>query len=99
MKTSAFVTFTRFLGRCYDTKTEITGHSFRAMARTLLAERLGYQPEVIEHQLAHKVPDALGTAYNRTNYIDDRRRMMTAWANYLDGLKTGDKTTKSPTAN
>jgi len=39
----------------YDTKTEITGHGFRAMARTLLAERLGFQPEVIEHQLAHKV--------------------------------------------
>ena len=71
----------------YDTKNEITGHGFRAMARTLLAERLGYQPEVIEHQLAHKVPDALGTAYNRTKFIDDRRKMMTVWADYLDDLK------------
>jgi len=72
----------------YDTKTEITGHGFRAMARTMLAERLKMPPEVIEHQLAHKVPDALGTAYNRTKFYDDRRRMMSAWADYLDGLRT-----------
>ena len=44
----------------YDTKAEITGHGFRAMARTMLAEQLHYPPEVIEHQLAHKVPDTLG---------------------------------------
>ena len=72
----------------YDTKTEITGHGFRAMARTLLAERLRVPEAVIEHQLAHKVPDTLGTAYNRTKFIDDRRQMMQAWANYLDGLRT-----------
>ena len=71
----------------YDTKTEITGHGFRAMARTLLAERLDWQPEVIEHQLAHKVPDALGMAYNRTKYLDQRKEMMQAWADYLDGLR------------
>jgi integrase len=71
----------------YDTKTEITGHGFRAMARTLLAERLRFPENVIEHQLAHKVPDALGTAYNRTKFIDDRRRMMQSWADYLDELK------------
>lgn len=73
----------------YDTKTEITAHGFRAMARTMLAERLGYPPEVIEHQLAHKVPDTLGTAYNRTKYLDQRREMMQAWADYLDGLREG----------
>jgi len=72
----------------YNTKTEITGHGFRAMARTLLAERLRFPENVIEHQLAHKVPDALGMAYNRTKFIDDRRRMMSAWADYLDELKT-----------
>jgi integrase len=71
----------------YDTKTEITGHGFRAMARTMLAERLNYPPEVIEHQLAHRVPDSLGTAYNRTKYLPQRREMMQAWADYLDGLK------------
>ncbi|MBC8641168.1 integrase arm-type DNA-binding domain-containing protein [Caballeronia sp. EK] len=71
----------------FDTKTEITGHGFRAMARTILHEHLRFPGEVIEHQLAHKVPDALGTAYNRTKFIDDRIRMMQAWADYLDALK------------
>lgn len=71
----------------FDTKTEITGHGFRAMARTILHERLRFPAEVIEHQLAHKVPDALGAAYNRTKFIDDRIAMMQAWADYLDRLK------------
>ena len=69
----------------YDTKTEITGHGFRAMARTILAEELHQKPEVIEHQLAHKVPDALGSAYNRTKFLKERRAMMQLWADYLDG--------------
>lgn len=73
----------------YDTKTEITGHGFRAMARTILAEELDYPGEVIEHQLAHKVPDALGTAYNRTKFLKQRKEMMQAWADYLDKLKAG----------
>ncbi|QBR40571.1 DUF4102 domain-containing protein [Kerstersia gyiorum] len=73
----------------YDTRTEITGHGFRAMARTILHEELGHKPEVIEHQLAHKVPDALGAAYNRTKFIKERRVMMQAWADYLDTLRTG----------
>jgi integrase len=73
----------------FDTKTEITGHGFRAMARTILHEQLRFPSEVIEHQLAHKVPDALGTAYNRTRFIDDRVAMMQRWADYLDDLKAG----------
>lgn len=73
----------------FDTKTEITGHGFRAMARTILHEHLHFPGEVIEHQLAHKVPDALGSAYNRTKFINDRIRMMQAWADYLDALKAG----------
>ncbi|MFP3433584.1 integrase arm-type DNA-binding domain-containing protein [Paraburkholderia sp. SIMBA_061] len=73
----------------YDTKTEITGHGFRAMARTILHEELHFKPEVIEHQLAHKVPDALGTAYNRTRFLKDRRAMMQQWADYLEELKAG----------
>ena len=72
----------------YDTKTEITGHGFRAMARTILHERLRFPAEVIEHQLAHKVPDALGAAYNRTKFIDDRTKMMQSWADYIDQLKS-----------
>ena len=76
----------------YDTQNEITAHGFRAMARTLLAERLQQPENVIEHQLAHKVPDALGTAYNRTKFLDQRKNMMQLWADYLDDLKTGNFT-------
>ena len=73
----------------YDTKTEITGHGFRAMARTILHEELHVKPEVIEHQLAHQVADALGTAYNRTKFLKERKSMMQLWADYLDKLKVG----------
>ncbi len=73
----------------YDTKTEITGHGFRAMARTILHEELGVDRDVIEHQLAHRVPDALGEAYNRTKFLKDRKAMMQKWADYLDRLKAG----------
>ena len=73
----------------YDTRTEITGHGFRAMARTILHQDLGIAPEVIEHQLAHRVPYTLGTAYNRTKFLPARRAMMQKWANYLDKLKLG----------
>jgi integrase len=68
---------------------EMTAHGFRAMARTLLHERLGVAPEVIEAQLAHAVPDTLGRAYNRTEFLDQRRAMMQTWADYLDQLKRG----------
>jgi len=70
-------------------KEEMCGHGFRAMARTILHETLGFAPEPIEHQLAHRVPDALGRSYNRTKFLDERRRMMQTWAHYLEGLKTG----------
>lgn len=72
----------------FDTRTEITGHGFRAIARTLLHERLGVDPQIIEHQLAHRVPDALGNAYNRTRFIEQRKEMMQIWADYLDELKS-----------
>jgi len=71
-------------------KEEHTAHGFRASARTMLAERLGFDPLVIEAQLAHAVPDALGTAYNRTKYLDQRTAMMQAWADYLDKLAAGN---------
>lgn len=73
----------------YDTRTEITGHGFRAMARTILHEELHQKPEVIEHQLAHSVADALGTAYNRTKFLKERKAMMQLWADYLDKIKAG----------
>lgn len=75
----------------YDTQTQITGHGFRAMARTILHERLNIDPHIIEHQLAHKVPDALGAAYNRTKFIEQRKLMMQQWADYLDEIKAGAK--------
>ena len=72
-----------------DTKNELTGHGWRAVARTLLHEHLGYDPHVIEHQLAHAVPDALGTSYNRTKFLKERKAMMQRWADYLDALRKG----------
>lgn len=74
----------------------MTGHGFRAMARTILHEELHIKPEVIEHQLAHKVPDALGTAYNRTRFMKERREMMQRWADYLDELKGGARVLPFP---
>ena len=71
-----------------DTHEELTGHGFRAMARTILDEVMGFRPELIEHQLAHAVRDPLGRAYNRTTYLPERKAMMQAWADYLDALRT-----------
>ena len=68
---------------------EMTGHGFRAMARTVLDEVLGFRPDFIEHQLAHAVRDPLGRAYNRTTHLKERREMMQVWADYLDALKAG----------
>lgn len=69
----------------------MTAHGFRATARTMIAERLSIAPEVIEAQLAHSVADALGRAYNRTQFIAQRKDMMQAWADYLDQLRAGAK--------
>jgi integrase len=80
----------------YDTQTQITGHGFRAMARTILHERLGIDPHIIEHQLAHSVPDNLKGAYNRTKFIEQRVVMMQQWADYLDELKAGAKIVHLP---
>lgn len=68
---------------------EMVGHGFRAMARTILDEVLGFRPDYIEHQLGHEVKDPNGRAYNRTAHLAERQKMMQAWANYLDKLKTG----------
>ena len=70
-------------------KDEMTGHGFRATARTITAERLGIAPEVIEAQLAHAVRDALGRAYNRTSFVEPRRDMMVKWVDYLDQVRRG----------
>lgn len=74
----------------YNTTSEMTGHGFRATARTILDEVLGWKKDVIEAQLAHSVSDSLGRAYNRTEFKEQRRKMLQAWADYLDGLRGGD---------
>ncbi len=76
----------RYMGYSQE---EMTGHGFRAMARTMLDEILGVRPDFIEHQLAHAVKDPNGRAYNRTAHLEERRKMMQQWADYLDLLKTG----------
>jgi len=70
-------------------KDEMSGHGFRAMARTILDEVLGFRPDYIEHQLAHAVRDPNGRAYNRTAHLPERKKMMQDWADYLDKLKAG----------
>jgi integrase len=69
------------------TNEQMTPHGFRAMARTILDEILGYRIDWIEHQLAHAVIDANGRAYNRTSHLEGRKQMMQCWADYLDGLR------------
>ncbi len=70
-------------------KDEIVGHGFRAMARTILDEHLEFRPDIVEQQLAHAVRDPQGRAYNRTAHMSERRKMMQAWADYLEGLAAG----------
>ncbi len=72
-------------------KATMTGHGFRAMARTILDEQLEFRPEFIEHQLAHAVRDPNGRAYNRTSHVAERRKMMQTWADLLDALRAGGK--------
>jgi len=68
-------------------KDEMSGHGFRAMARTILDEVLGVRIDWIEHQLAHAVRDANGRAYNRTAHLPERHKMMQQWADWLDEQK------------
>lgn len=86
MSENAILAALRSLG---VTKQEMSGHGFRAMARTLLDEELKVRPDLIEHQLAHAVKDPLGRAYNRTQFLEERHQMMQQWADYLDELKGG----------
>jgi len=76
----------RYMG--IDTKTQHTAHGFRAMARTLLAER-GWSKEYLERQLCHKQADDTIAAYAREKHLPERTEMMQAWADYLDQLRDG----------
>jgi integrase len=86
MSENAVLAAMRDLGITADT---MSGHGFRAMARTMLDEVLGFPPHIIEQQLAHAVKDPLGRAYNRTAHLPERKKMMQAWSDYLDKLKAG----------
>ena len=86
MSENAVLAAMRSLGIGSD---EMSGHGFRAVARTILDEVLGIRPDFIEHQLAHAVRDPNGRAYNRTVHLAERHKMMQLWADYLDKLKSG----------
>ncbi|MEQ9208386.1 MAG: hypothetical protein RLN96_00890, partial [Pseudomonadales bacterium] len=78
----------------------MTGHGFRAMARTILGEVLGFRPELIEQQLGNTVEGDASQLTNKSTHLRERKKMMQAWADYLDRLKTGSdepKTKKKPT--
>jgi len=103
---------TRGDGRCMSENTvraalrglgygndDMTAHGFRAMARTLIAERLSsVSPEVIEAQLAHGKSGPLGMAYDRAAFMAQRRAMMVEWADYLDRLRDGSTVIPIPAA-
>ena len=84
MSDNAVLSAFRTLGIDKDT---MCGHGWRATARTMLEEELGYDYTLIDHQLAHVVRDPLGRAYNRTTHLKERAEMMNRWADYLDELR------------
>ena len=86
MSDNAILVAMRSLGISKDL---MSGHGFRAMARTILDEVLDVRTDLLEHQLAHAVRDPNGEAYNRAKYLPERRKMMQQWADYLDKLKAG----------
>lgn len=73
---------------------DTVAHGFRALARTTIREELGYDSEVIEKQLAHKTRNPLGEAYDRTQFLPQRKKMMQAWADYIDIVAAGGKVIK-----
>lgn len=73
---------------------KMVAHGFRALARTLIREKLGYDSEAIEKQLAHKTRNPLGEAYDRTQFLKERKSMMQEWADYIDALSSNGKVIK-----
>jgi integrase len=68
----------------------MTGHGFRALAMSTLKETLGYRHEIVDRQLAHAQKDKVAAAYDRAQFIEDRKKMMQAWADYLEALEKGE---------
>lgn len=73
---------------------DMVAHGFRPLARTTIREKLRYDSEIIEKQLAHKTRNPLGEAYDRTQFLDERRKMMQDWADYVDSLAVGGEVVK-----
>ena len=71
-------------------KGKMTGHGFRAVASTMLNE-MGFRADVIERQLAHSERDEVRGAYNRAEYLPERKKMMQAWAKHVEALRQGAK--------
>jgi hypothetical protein len=65
----------------------MTGHGFRALAMSTIKEKLGYQHEVIDRQLAHVPMSKIDRAYDRAKFLDDRAKMMQDWADYIDQMQ------------
>ncbi len=72
-------------------KNSMCAHGFRASFRTIGGEVLGFAPHLAEYQLSHAVKDSNNGAYNRASFIEERKKMMQTWADYLDGLRVGCK--------
>lgn len=72
-------------------KGRMTGHGFRALAMTTIKEKLKFPHEVVDRQLAHAPRNKVDAAYDRTKFLDERRKMMKAWANYLDAITSDHK--------
>ena len=70
-------------------KNKMTGHGFRALAMSTLKEKLGYRHEVVDRQLAHAQKDKVASAYDRAKFLDERKRMMQEWADYIDAIESG----------
>jgi integrase len=82
-------TLTNALRRMGYSQEELHVHGFRAMARTLIRQELGFDEEPIERLLGHSVKGPLGAAYNRADFVVEQRKMMQAWADYLERLEAG----------
>ena len=76
-------------------QNKMTGHGFRALAMSTIKERLGYRHEVVDRQLAHAQKNKIDSAYDRAMFIEERKKMMQDWADYLDQLNDGEKGLKS----
>ena len=87
MSNNAILAALRRMGYAKD---EMSGHGFRSMASTLLNEQ-GWNRDAIERQLAHAERNSVRAAYNYAEFMPERKIMMQAWADYLDGIKAGAK--------